>query len=279
MHLANALRVKGDLPAAERTAAESEHCWIPREEGSPDPLDDATYYALQASLRRTQGHFAEAIALHDKALSSPGADALRPELLVSKAYTLDEYGDVEGVARTLEEAASCLTGAEDPRLVLALRHNLVDALSKAGNFSEAKELLPEVKRLAAVAGTDLDHARVQWVEGRIAAGLGNSEQGVSLLLKARGVLMSEGIALDAALVTLELASLYLSGGRMGTVKDLARNLATLFQAQALPRETLAALQLFRQAAEAEQVTTDLIDRLLSYLRKARYNPRLKFGEE
>lgn len=90
--------------------------------------------------------------------------------------------------------------------------------------------------------------------------------------------MSRGISLDAALVTLELVCLYLGNGRIATVKDLARNLASLFKAQALPRETLVALQLFRQAAEAEKVTADLVERLLGYLRRSKYAPELRFEE-
>jgi hypothetical protein len=88
--------------------------------------------------------------------------------------------------------------------------------------------------------------------------------------------MTEEIALDAALVTLELAVLLIAQGKTASVKDLARNLATLFRAQALPRESLAALQLFRRAAEAEAVTTDLAERLVVYLRRSRYNPELRF---
>ncbi len=275
-HLANARRAGGDLAAAERTFAEGERHWSAWRQDAPDLLDDATYHALKASFRRTQGRFDEALALHDLALASRGADAIRCELLVSKAYTLNECGDLAGVVETLRKAADCQTGAEDPRLLFALRHNLLDALSKAGYFREAKALLPEVKRLVAKVGRDLHFARVQWVEGRIQAGLGNLDEAVALLKRVRGVFMSEENALDAALVTLELAVLLIAQGKTASVKDLARNLATLFRVQALPRESLAALQLFRQAAEAEAVTTELAEQLVVYLRRSRYNPELRF---
>jgi transcriptional regulator with XRE-family HTH domain len=278
-YLANAEHAAGDLAAAERTFAESDELWRPWQAEYPDSLDDATVWVLKASLRRTQARFDEAITLHDQALESRGADAMLPQLLASKAYTLDQAGDLAGMVATLEEADGVLKGTEEPRIVLSLRHNLADALSKAGRFAEAKALLPGVKRLAAKAGSELDFARVQWVEGRVEAGLGNREEGAELLQRARGVFMSKGLGLDAALVTLELSFLYIEGGRMGSVKDLARNLASLFRAQALPRETLAALQLFRQAAEAEAVTADLVERLTGYLRRSRYDPGLKFEDK
>jgi len=204
---------------------------------------------------------------------------MRAELLASKAYTLDEAGDLPGVLRTLEEAARNLSGKEDPRLLLSIRHNLVDALSKAGRFEEGKELIGEVKRLAFRVGTDLDSGRIQWAEGRIEAGLGNLDRGISLLLSARGVLAAKGIALDTALVSMELALLYLQQGRKDSVKDIARHLAPLFRAQALPRETLAALTLFRRAAETGEISSELPTHLLEYLRQTRHHPGLVFSED
>jgi transcriptional regulator with XRE-family HTH domain len=275
-HLANAENAAGSLPAADRIFDDSETLWTPWRPDTPDSLDDATVYALKASLRRAQGRFAEALALNDQALASRGAEAIRCQLLISKGYTLDESGDLAGAVSAFQDAASSLTGTEEPRVLLALRHNLADALSKAGQFAEAKQLIGEIKRLAGRAGGDLDFARVQWVEGRVEAGLGNVDAALSLLQQVRGVFMSKGIALDAALVTLELAFLYVGQGRMTLVKDLARNLASLFKAQALPRETLAALQLFRRAAEGEAVTAELVERLVGYLRRSRYIPDMRF---
>ncbi len=44
----------------------------------------------------------------------------------------------------------------------------------------------------------------------------------------------------------------------------------------ITRRCLAALILFRQAAEAEQVTLALVREIAAYLEKARSNPKLKF---
>ncbi len=277
VHVGNAHRAQGDLPAAEKSLSEGEA--LLQKNAGGETLDDAVIFALKASLRRSQGRLGEAIALHDEALGRPGASLMRAELLASKAYTLDEAGDVQGVLTTLEEAARSLSGKEDPRLLLSIRHNLIDALSKAGRFEEGKELLGEVKRLAFRVGTDLDSGRVQWVEGRIQAGLGDVDRGISLLLRARGVMVAKGIALDTALVSLELALLYLQQGRHDSVKDIARHLAPLFRAQALPRETLAALALFRRTAETGKVTPDLPTHLLEYLRQTRHRPGRVFSED
>jgi hypothetical protein len=86
------------------------------------------------------------------------------------------------------------------------------------------------------------------------------------------------MAYDVALVSLEIATLYAGLGRTEQVKTLARHMTPIFQAHAIHREALAALALFRQAAEREGVTVEFARDVLSYLRKARYNPELRFEE-
>src|SRR6185503_19061546 len=101
-HLANAEHASGSLPVADRIFAESESLWTPWSPDAPEALDDATIYALKASLRRAQGRFAESIALNDLALASRGNEAIRCQLLISKGYTLDESGDLTGAILSLE---------------------------------------------------------------------------------------------------------------------------------------------------------------------------------
>jgi hypothetical protein len=50
----------------------------------------------------------------------------------------------------------------------------------------------------------------------------------------------------------------------------------IFQTQEVHREALAALTLFRQAAERERVTAAFARDVLLYLRKARNAPDLRF---
>lgn len=273
-HLANAHRTAGELPAADRTLVECDRLWKP---GTGSLLyDDATVYVLKATLRRTQGRFEEAVDLHDKALRATGAERIRAELLISKACTFDEAGDLQRAIPVFREATLAIAGREDGRLLLSLHHNLVDTLSKAELYEEAEVRLEEVKRLVQKAGTDLDLARFQWVSGRIAGGLGRLEEAVPLFLQARGAFSGKGLAFEMALVSLELACLYSQAGRMEAVKDIARHLAPIFQVQALPTETLAALSLFRQAAEAGRASAELAQQVLAFLRRARHDPRMVF---
>jgi hypothetical protein len=170
-----------------------------------------------------------------------------------------------------------VNGEEDPRLFLCLRHNLADYLSKTQRYAEAESLLPEVKALCGRLGNELDLIRLHWVEGRIAEGLGGTDRAVRILTQVRGDFASRNLHYDTALVSLELATILARCGRPDQVKALARHMAPIFQAQGVHREALAALALFRQAAENEKVTAESARLVLEYLHRARHDPKLRFG--
>lgn len=122
-----------------------------------------------------------------------------------------------------------------------------------------------------------DGLHTGWTEGRVAAGLGRIEGGIEVLAKVRGgPAARDGLRHGLSLVSLELSLLYAGQGRTDQVKNLARHMMPIFKAQDVHREALAALTVFRRAAEQERVTEGLAREVLSYLRKVRYNPELRF---
>ena len=166
---------------------------------------------------------------------------------MNKAATLEQSGDSERAVETLREAVSRVGPQRESRLWLALRFQLAVNLCHLRRNAEAEELLPEVRRLAIQLGNELDLVRVLWLEGRIAARLGRPEKAFGALSRVREEFISRGIAYDAALVSLELAVLYLEQQRPREVEVLARQITPIFQAQGVHREALAALRLFALA--------------------------------
>ena len=143
-------------------------------------------------------------------------------------------------------------------------------------FEEAQPQLAEVKELAERLGEELDRARVSWLEAKIDAGLRRLPEALASFEQARQVFNRRGLAFDFALVTLELAVLLLEQGRTGEVKTLAEEMLPIFRAQKVERETLAALQLFYDAAQRETATVDLARRLVRFLYRAEHDPELCF---
>jgi transcriptional regulator with XRE-family HTH domain len=278
-HLGNARRVRNDLPSAEEAFTRSRKLWEVGASSTFDFLDEALVLDLEASLRRAQRRLPEALELLDRALFLPASNGkVTKNLLINKGNALLTLGDFEGAVRVLRQAAPLVEAEGEPRSIFALRFNLAVNLCFLGQYKEAKELLPELHDLAARIGNGLDLTRLHWLQGRIASGLGERERAILALSRVREDFASRGLALDTALVCLELAVLYLEEKRTAEVKIISRQLAPIFQVQGVHREALAALKLFREAAEREAVTLDLARRIVQYLQRAQYNPELKFED-
>jgi tetratricopeptide (TPR) repeat protein len=263
--LGNAYKVQGDLTAAERSFEMSDAWWEAGTAGIGDALGyEPVLLDIKSSLRMAQRRFPEALKLLDQAVdlflhgSIEHRDAhLAGRSLIKQAAVFIEMGSSESAVETLRKANGLIDPERDPRLVLCVRHNLVDNLSKMGRHIEAADLLPDLRTLAATQGSTLDRVRLTWVEGRIAAGLGDHDQARRLLTDVRQAFLLNGNPYEAALATLDLVIPHLAEGNTAEVKNLADDMVTVFRDHNIPREALAALLLFQEAARRETATAAL----------------------
>ena len=185
-------------------------------------------------------------------------------------------GDYERAIQTLLEAETLPDIQADPRLRDILHGNLALDFCHVGRFDEAADLAQKVRKVAAELGDAIRLLRVTWLEGRIAAGLGRTEEALSLLAQARQGFAARKMGYDVALALLEEAALLLDEGRTAEVKALTRDLPAVFAAEEVHREALAALRLFHEAAGREAATAELARRVLRYLFRARHDQGLSF---
>lgn len=275
-HVANMLRVRGDFRAAARTFRKARELWEAGDHSHRGYLEEGLLDALEASLRRDEHRFPEALALLECAAANAIGSRLRVQVGISRSKLYEEIGDLERAVLILQGMPEEDIPSDDDRLLLCIRHNMADYLSKLDRFEEAKALLPSVRTLSRRAGGELDHARLLWIEARIGAGCGDVAGGIEKLMKVRAKFSSHHMDYDTALVSLEMAVLYTREGKPDEVKTLARHMVPIFQSKDVHREAIAALMLFRQAAERGRATEELVQGVLSFLRRARHQPHLKF---
>jgi tetratricopeptide (TPR) repeat protein len=271
-HGANVLRVSGDLGAADVTLEEARRLW----RAGSDPggvLDPGRILHLEGALRRDQRRLPEALALLDEA-ATVGRSPERA--LLQKGYTFEVMGEYEQAVKTLLRAAPLILQQGDPRLESILSGNLALNYCHLGRFEEASLLARQVCAVALETGDEIEALRMTWIQGRIAAGLGRTQEARSLLAQARRGFAARGMRYDVVLALLEEAALLLEEGRGADVKHLTRELTVLFDAKGVHREALAALRLFQEAVEQERATADLARRVLRYLFRARHDPDLRF---
>ena len=274
-HLGSAIRVGGDLPAADATVERAAELWQVGAYADPGLLNQARVLHIEAALRREERRLPEAVELFDRALDVDRWGET-PALLMGKARVLEKLGRFDEAIGMLRQAGSQVDAEREPRKVWIVRTLVLLNLSRLGRHGEAQLLLGDVRRLAQKLGNRLDLLRVDWIQGIVAAGLGQHHEAIPIFKRVRAQLIEDEIAYDAALVTLELAEVHASLSHTAEVKQLARESAPIFQAQKVHPEAQAALELFRQAAEREAVTAESIRQFVVYLYRAQDDPQLRF---
>lgn len=276
LFVGNARRACNDLPGADEAFSRARKLWEAGADGDPGLLNEAWLPGLEAALRRDQRRFPEALKRIDEALVLDKEGELRGEILITKAGIHDALGDPESSTAALHEAAILINTDQEPRLALVLRFNLVVDLCELDRATEAEPRLHEVRALAERLGEELDLTRVVWLEGKVASGLGRVGEARADFERVRRVFQQRGLAFDYALVSLDLALIFLAQGRAAEMSALAGEMLWIFRVQRVDREALAALQIFCDAARQETATVELTRRVVKFLYRSQYDPELRF---
>jgi hypothetical protein len=188
---------------------------------------------------------------------------------LKKAATLGHQGKAAQALSALEEAAAWVDQTREPRQAWGIQFNRIVNLGLLGCWEKSAELLSAVRERAIELGYDLDLIRLLWLDARIHAGRGELEEARRLFDQARQGFAARNMAVDLALVALDLARLHLQAGETVAVKALARQVARVCRENQLHEKAAKALVIFYQAAEREQVTSELLERTASAISKAR----------
>ncbi len=234
---------------------------------------------LEGSLRKDQRRFEQAEELLGRAIAlyrvnDRDAQAAKVTLILADVHYY--RGDLPRAISTLERVLPQIRVSSEIRDYLCARHNLALYLTSSGRHEEALELFEEDAEMFDRHGRPVDKIRRRWVEGMVLAGLGRQAAAEQAFVGARDSLVERGMGFAAAMVSMDLAALYLRTGRTGEVRALAESMIPIFQAQDIHREALAALILFQEAARREAVTLTLVERLSAYLREAEVDRDRKF---
>jgi transcriptional regulator with XRE-family HTH domain len=266
--VSNALRVATEFDAGDAAFGEAWELWQAGDPAEPELLPGWRLHDLEGSLRRAQRRFPEALKCIDRALALCGGEpAAAGHILLKKEHLFATMGDTERALAALEEAAPYVEATGDPHLLFALRFNTVDNLCTLKHYAEAAARLPAVRELAIEQGNELHLSRLLWLGSKIAAGQGRREEAIAGLEQVRQKFGD--LPYEAALVSLDLAVLYLKAGRTVEVRQLAIEMGRIFRAKGIAREALAALSTFCEAARHDTVTVELIGQVIAKVERAR----------
>jgi tetratricopeptide (TPR) repeat protein len=276
-HLGNAFRVSSRFDEAESALAVAEGLL---NGGRVGLHDRARVLALLASLRRAQQRFGEALLLFDRVAAiykKLGQWNLLGRTLLQKSLVCGEAGDGDAEMALLRRSLDLIDPQTDARLFLAARHNLIHALHESGRSREAFALLFHTRPLYLKTGDRMNLLKLRWLEGLVASGLQRLEQAEAAFREVREGYASLGLDYDAALASIELASLYATQGRTVDVLRVAEETLAIFQSRNTHREALAALLVLCGAARRDRAGSGLVRQVSDFLKRARNNPELRFS--
>lgn len=277
-HLGNAFRINFDLQGMERAFAVTESVL---NENRVPLLERARVLALLASGRRVQCRFAEALQIFDRVAAiykKLGQWNLLGRTLLQKAFVCEEAGDREGEMKLLRRSLDLIDPQADPRVFLAARHNLIYALYERGRVREAFALLYHTRPLYLKAGDRMNLLKLRWLEGLVAFGMQRFDQAEAAFREVREAFLELGLEYDAAIASLDLASVYVLQGRTVDVSRVAEETLAIFQVHNTHREALAAVLVLCKAARLDRAEMDLIREVSGFLKRARNNPDLSFSK-
>ncbi|HEY0554345.1 MAG TPA: hypothetical protein VGG20_08755 [Thermoanaerobaculia bacterium] len=267
--LGHALRIRGDFAAAEKCFSRAERSL---KSGTGDPVEKAHVLLLKASLRGNQQRFREAFKLLDRvaALGRRCGDShLCGKAMITRGFLLGLANDPEAAIRHLTEGLRKVDLAAEPRLIIAAQHNLTLSLAEGGRYVEALRLLESARPLYHQVGDQMGLLRLRWLEGKIASALGHFGEAEAFLRGVQKDLIDRELGYDAALLSLDLATIYARQGRGPEMRRLAEEMLPIFRSRDIHREAIAALLVFQKAAEMERVTLGLIRDVTGYLKDSR----------
>jgi tetratricopeptide (TPR) repeat protein len=259
----NALRVQGRLRESEAAFARAQrYC----QEGTGDPPVKAKLFTQMVSLRIFQRRFEEAIQLADEAgriYKEIGQIDSWASSMVQKAVACIYSGDPETAARTLNRAIPLIDPAGDPHLLLAACHNLVRCYIDLDRPEQALSIYFDTRELYQEFNDSLILLRATWQEGQLLRDLGHLHAAEASLVHARTGFIERQLQYEAALVSLDLAAVYVRSGEAEKLKEIVATTVPIFRALGVDREAIASLIQLQQLSEHGRQAFELIRALSS----------------
>jgi tetratricopeptide (TPR) repeat protein len=254
----NALRILGRLPEAEEAFSTAQRRF---DAGTRDPLLRARLSTQMASLRYFQRRFSEAVGMADEAgriYLDLGEKHSLASSMVQKAIASLYAGEAEEAVRILNQSIPLIDTDGDPHLLLAACHNLIRCYIDLGRPEQALSIYSETRELYKRFDDPLIRLRVAWQEGQLLRDMGHLRAAESVLLQARQGFVERNLLYEAALISLDLAAVYVRLQADPELGQTVTETVPIFRALGVDREALASLLQLQQLSHQSRQALELI---------------------
>jgi tetratricopeptide (TPR) repeat protein len=252
--LGNSQRIVDDFANAEASlSAAVDHAG----RGTNNPRLLAHLMDLTASLYTDQRRYDEALRLRDAVYAiytKEGDPHLLGGALISKGFSLINALRAEEGIPFLTQGLSMIDSKRDPKLAMTGVFNLIWSLVECGQAAQAESLFGYSQEFFAAHIERTDAIKCVWLEGRIAAALGEEERAERRLREALASYEEIQLPGYVAMVSIDLAVLWLRSGRNAEIASLIEETIATFRALGLHREVIGTLLVIHKAIKKSQVT-------------------------
>lgn len=255
------LRIQSRLRESDAAFARSQRFC---EEGTGDPPVRAQLLTTLLSLRMDQRRFAEAIRLAEEAgeiYQGIGRTNELASTLVQKSIAYIYAGEPANAVPILNRAIPLIKPQDEPHLLLAACHNLVRCYIELGKPEQALSLFFEMRSLYREVDDAMILLRAGYQEGLILRDLGHLRAAEAAFIRARDGYCEHKLMYDAALVSLDLAAVYVKLGDSEKIQEIVATTTPIFKSLGVDREVLASLLQLRQVTLQGQQAFELIGAL------------------
>ena len=276
---ANAQRINGDLAGAQRAIEQALEL---RRGGTQDPFLGAHLLTIQATIFVSRRRFPEALELLEgveRTYAAFGKHHEAGQAAVQRGLYTGYGGDAEEAVRLLRRGLGLIDETADPQLALVAVHNIAWFLMESGRHTESRILLFRNRARYNQHADRIILLKRTWLEGRIAAGLGNFDRAAKRLAEAMQGFEEAELGYQAALAALDLAAVWLEQNHSPMAATLVEQAAETFTAIGVNREAIGALILLQKACEKGLATAAWVHRLTTHLRHLEYDPTTRFNQE
>ncbi|MDP9120588.1 MAG: hypothetical protein M3O15_04345 [Acidobacteriota bacterium] len=269
--LGNARRLAADLEGAREALNEA---WRLNSEGTGDPLEKAQIISFDASYVRMMGEFETAESILGEALTIYIASRdfhMQGRILLQMGDAIGHANPERGIGH-IRHALELINTSREPRLELCAQHDLAWFLNDAGRSEEALAVLDRARRLYKQFPDEWTQLRLQWVQGRIARGMGQLSESAHIFRQVAEELRVRDLNYDLLMVLIDLAETMVVSGERASASRLVAEFYPIMATWNLHRYALAAWLFLQQAIEEQQKLDTLFSRLRLYFHRTWHKP-------
>src|SRR5436305_8517434 len=262
----NVKRIADDFEGARRAFNEA---WRFLEQGTGDPLASAHIMSLEASYMKDIGEFEtaessleEGLDIYRKA-SDPHQQG---RILLKMGEAIGHVYPERGLAH-IQKALALIDMTKEPRLDLCAQHNLAWFLNETGKAKEALAVIERARPRYQQFRDEFTQLRLHWLEGKIAANLGDLAGAESILGQLWEEFRVRDLNQEVVLVSIDLAKVLTWKGEIARAAELVAQCYAIMKGWGLHRDALAAWLVLQKTLAQGHALGDIFQRIEIYYRR------------